>query len=163
MKYLELVGLGAEPRVRGVGEDRVEHHEALDESSEWGQLAVPVVGVVNRLVERLVVQVVQAAAMERPGCDGPGVAADHEPVEEVVRLLAVGDAGEGAVLPLQKDAAVDEDQGEKPRLARAEPEQLDAVDPLLVGAVTQAVPAGVGHTKSAARSGSRALPPRRLL
>ena len=50
---MELVGLGAEPRVRGVGEDRVEHHKAFDESSEGGQLAVPVVGVINCLVERL--------------------------------------------------------------------------------------------------------------
>ena len=136
MKYLELVGLGAEPRVLRVGEDRVEHHEAFDESSERGRLAVPVVGIVNRLVERLVVQVEHAAAVERPGRDGPGVATGHEPMEKVVRLLAVGDPRKASVLPFQKDAAVDEDQGEKPRLTRAEPEQLDAVDPLLVGAVT---------------------------
>ena len=81
------------------------------------------------------VQVEQTAAVEGPGRDRPSIAAGDEPVQKVVRLLAVGDAGKAAVLAFQKHAGVHEHEGEKPRLTLAEPEEPDAVDTPLVRAV----------------------------
>jgi len=77
---------------------------------------VTVVRLSNGGVERLVVEVKQAATMQRSGRDRPCVSALDEASKEVMRLLAVCDPGEGAVLPLNEDAAVDQHLDQEARL-----------------------------------------------
>ena len=60
--------------------------------------------------------------VEAPAVEGAGVGSRcmptvHELLEEVVRLLAIGNTGELAVLPLDADAAVEHHRREEPCLA----------------------------------------------
>jgi len=55
-----------------------------------------------------------------------GESALDEPVDEVVRLLSVRDAGEAAVLPLEEHAGVHHDGRQEPGLALGEPDGLEA-------------------------------------
>ena len=64
--------------------------------------------------------VVEATAMERAGGDRGGASIGDQRGQEVVRLLAVGQSGEGAVLPLEEHPGEDQDVGQEPRLAFGE-------------------------------------------
>src|SRR6185436_18293019 len=57
--------------------------------------------------------------------DGNGKLLVDQLAQEVSCLLAMDDAGEGAVLTLEKDARVQHDRHQKPRLPLAEAESLD--------------------------------------
>jgi hypothetical protein len=67
----------------------------------------------------------EPAAVERAGLDRPRISTFDEPPKEVVRLLPMSDAGEGAVLAFDEDAAVDQDLDQKARLALGEAEGTD--------------------------------------
>src|SRR5262249_58956775 len=95
---------GAKPRVVPVGQDAVQNHQALNHSPQRDCLAVPVVRLANRLVEWLVVDVEQAALMPSSGRYRRGEPACDELADEVVRLLPLRDAGEGAVLAFEEHA-----------------------------------------------------------
>ena len=92
---------------------------------------MPVVGLLDGGVERLMVQVKQPAAVPGAGRDRPRVAALDQPMQEIGRLLAVGDAGEAAVLALDENAAVDQNLDKEPRLAWCEAEGADRRGALL--------------------------------
>src|SRR5207244_10412813 len=72
-----------------------------------------VVGLANCVVERLVVNVVQPAAPDRPWLDGSRESPSHEPGHELPTVLAAHGIGELAVLPLQKTSRVDHDGHEE--------------------------------------------------
>ena len=77
---------------------------------------MPVVGLLDRGIQRLVVQVKEPAAVRSAGCDRPRVSTLDQAPQEVRRLLAVSDAGEAAILALDEYAAVDQYLDQKPRL-----------------------------------------------
>src|SRR5712691_11161418 len=56
----ELVLLGPEPGVVCVRQDGIQNHQPFDHSAERGRLAMPVVGLANGLVERLVLNMKEA-------------------------------------------------------------------------------------------------------
>ena len=67
----------------------------------------------------------QPAAVQCADLDRTRVSALDEPPQEVMRLLAVGDAGERAVLALDEDAAVDQHFDQEARLALREAKGTD--------------------------------------
>ena len=88
-----------------------------------------IIRLADGLVERLVLDVIEPAAVERARRDRRGVPVSDELGEKVVRLLAVRETGERAVLPFEKHAGEDEHVDEKPRLADREAQihqRLDA-------------------------------------
>ena len=74
---------------------------------------IAVVRLANRLVERLVVDVVQATTSDGPWFDGSCESAGHQPGHELPAVLAARRAGELAVLALQKTSGVDHDGHEE--------------------------------------------------
>lgn len=98
------VSFGGEPRVVPVGQDSVQNHQALNHSAPRDRLAVPVVGLAERLVHWLVVDVEQASLVEASGRDRGGQPAGDELGHEVVALLTMRDARERAVLALEEHA-----------------------------------------------------------
>ena len=99
---IALVTFCGQPGAVPVGQDSIQNHQALDHSAQGDRLAVPVIGLANRLVHRLVVDVEQAPLMESSGRDRGGEPAGGELGHEVVALLAVRDAREGAVLAFEE-------------------------------------------------------------
>ena len=89
---------------------------------------VPVVGLANRFVERLVVDVVQPSSPDRSRLDGSGESAGYETGHELTTVLAAHGAGERAVLPLQKAAGVDHHGHEELTLPLREAEVAQGVD-----------------------------------
>ena len=75
--------------------------------------AIAVVRLPNRLVERLVVDVVQAPTSDGPWLDGSRESAGHQSGHELPAVLAAHRTGELAVLPLQKASGVDHDGHEE--------------------------------------------------
>ena len=92
--------------------------------------------------------------------NGRGVAGRDQLREEVVRLLAVREAGERAVLTLEEHAREDQHIRQEARLTLAEPELPDRLDALRRDAVAEAVGNRLDHRKSSARRGSTLRPPR---
>jgi hypothetical protein len=114
----QLVALGSEPQIPAVGQYGVEEHQPLDHATERRHASVPIVGFTDGFVERLVVHVNDASAVERARCDHCRAAALDQLTNKVVCLLSVRHACEGAVLPIQKHAAVDHHVNENRASAR---------------------------------------------
>ena len=90
---------------------------------------MPIIRLANRLVERLVLDVIEPAAVQRARGNRRGVPVSDELGQKVVRLLAVGVTGERPVLSFEKHAGEDEHVHRKPCLADRKPqihERLDA-------------------------------------
>ena len=160
-EVLHLVPFSAEPCVVPVGEDGVQDHQTLHESTQRGGFAIPVVGLPDRLVQGLVPHVKQAASVQRAREDRRGVAAADELGHEVPRVLAMGDAGERPVLSLDKDAGVDQDRHQEARLTPGEAERGESLDALGPDAVTPFAGEPEIHRKSFATRGSKGWPPPR--
>ena len=88
---------------------------------------MPVVRLADGLVEWLVLDVKEATPMQGSRGDHCCVSASDELAKKVVRLLAVLDAGEGTVLPLEEDAGMHQDVDQKPRLPLGKPKLRDRV------------------------------------
>jgi len=114
--------------VTSIGEHGVENHHPLNHAAQRRGPPIAIVRLPNRLVERLVLEVDEPSSVQRAGGDHCHVPAVDELPQKVMRLLAVGDAGERAVLPLQKDPCIDHDMHEEPRLALREAEASDGLD-----------------------------------
>src|SRR5438552_6522356 len=112
-----LVGLRAQPDTRTVVEHGVQQHQAFRVPAWRGPLAIPVVPLPDRRVQRLVVHVEHPAAMDGADVDRRRESLSDELPDEVVRLLSMRDAGKGAVLALDEHARVDHHRHEKARLA----------------------------------------------
>src|SRR2546426_6946695 len=97
---------------------------------------MPVVGLANGLVERLVLNVKEASPMECAGRDDGGVPAPDKLREKVVGLLAVDDAGKGAVLPLEEHPGMHQHADEKARLTLGKPEGRNGGDACRASAIT---------------------------
>ena len=123
---------------------------------------MPVVDLANGRVERLVVDVEEAAPVQRPDRNRLRHPTCRESLEEVVGLLAVDDARERAVLSLHEDAAVQHHRDQEAGLALREPERGDRLRAVDREAVD--IPAlrrkWQRHTNSSARPPNR--PPPRL-
>ncbi len=129
VEVAELVALGAEPVVLGVGQDRIQQHEPTNQPTHRCRLPMSVVGLPNRRVERLVLDVIHPPAPHRARRDRRGVALCDQAFDEVVALLAVGDVRELAVLPFEEHAGEQQDVGQEPGLSLGEAEGLDRLDP----------------------------------
>jgi hypothetical protein len=105
----ELVLLGGEPCPPRVGQDGIEDHEPLDRARQRRRLAMPIVGLANRGVERFVVDVKDVGAVMPTGLGGD-VAAVQQQAEEVRDLPAMGHRREGTVLSEHADAGVQHDR-----------------------------------------------------
>ena len=108
------------------------------------------------------VHVEEAPAVQRTHRNRFGHPAGGEARQEVVGLLAVDDAREGAVLPLEEDAAVEHHRDQEAGLTLREPEGghgLGALDRERVD-VPRARRRREGHTNSSAKPPSRPPPPR---
>src|SRR3954449_10549111 len=114
---------------------------------------MPVVRLTDSLVERLVLDVGESPRVEGSWRDHRRVSASYELAEKVVRLLAVLDAGEGTVLPLEEDAGMHQDVDQKPRLPLGKPKLRDRFDPLVADAVAEVSRVQGGHKKSSATRG----------
>jgi hypothetical protein len=124
---------------------------------------MPIIRLTDGLVERLVLDVVQPAAVQRARGDRRSVAGRDELGEEVMCLLAVRDAGEQPVLPFDEHAGEDEHMHQKPRLTLGKPEPHEGADPRGTDAVAEARRDGLHHMKSSATRGSNPRPPLRPL
>jgi hypothetical protein len=102
-----LVELRAQPRACAVRQHGVEDHQPLDHAAQRHRLSMSVVGLLDRGVQRLVMEVKQPAAVRRAGRDRTRVSALDEAPQEVGCFLSMGDAGEAAILALDEYAAVD--------------------------------------------------------
>lgn len=69
VEVAELVALGAEPVVLLVGQDGIQQHEPTNQPTHRRRLPVPVVGLPDRRVERLVLDVIHPSAPQ-PGVTG---------------------------------------------------------------------------------------------
>jgi hypothetical protein len=101
-----LVVLGCQPHNQAIVQHGVEQHQPLHQPAERCPSAIPVVGLIDGVVQPLVVQVVEPPAMERARPNLAGKASADQSANEVVRLLPMGDAGKRAVLPLDEHAPV---------------------------------------------------------
>ena len=88
---------------------------------------MPVIGLTDGRAERLVVDMEQGATVQRTDRNRFGHPSCRQPREEVMRLLTVDDAREGAVLPLHEDAAMEHHCDQEARLALREPERGDSL------------------------------------
>lgn len=156
-----LVELGPQPGERPVRQDGVQHHQSFDHSSQRHRLAVAVVGLANGGVERFVVHVEYPPAMESANHGRAGVATLDQARQEVVRVLPMGNAGEGALLAFDEDAAVDQDLDQEPRLSLREAERADGFRAFCGQAIDVPVLSRgrqFGHRNSSAARGSNAGP-----
>ena len=117
-----LVVSRTQPRAAPIAEHGVEDHHALDHAPDVTQAAVPVVGLADRFVERLVVDVVQPSASYPSWFDDTDEATRHQTRHERAAVLAAYRPGERAVLPFEEEARVDHDGHQKPPLTLGEPE-----------------------------------------
>jgi hypothetical protein len=99
--------------------------------------------------------------MQRAGRDRGGIAAADELGEKVVRVLAVSDVGERAVLPFDEDAPVHQHVHQEAGLTLGEAERHDGLDACRSDAVAQFLGGPEIHTKSSATRGSNGRPPLR--
>src|SRR5262245_44641884 len=107
------------------------------------------IGLADGSIQRLVVDVVDVSAVVTTGVRRRKSPADQLR-EKLARLLAVDDAGEGAVLPEQTRPGVLHHEYEKARLALRESESDDSCDIVL----------RLHQNTSSARCGPNGRPPR---
>jgi hypothetical protein len=117
-----LVFRRAQPPASAIAEHGVENHDPLDHSADRVLAAIAVIWKPNRLVERLVVHVVQAPSPDGSRLNGSGESARDQAGHELAAVLAANGACVRAVLPLQETAGVDHDGGEELALALGEAE-----------------------------------------
>ena len=67
----------------------------------------------DRLVERLVMNVIEAPSPDRPRFDGSSESLTHQAGDEFAAVLATRCAGERAVLPFQEAPGVDHHRHEE--------------------------------------------------
>ena len=108
-----LVAFGTQPPAAPIAEHGIENHHPLDHAADRAKTTIAVVRLANRFVERLVVDVVQAATSDGAWLDGSRESAGHQSGHELTTVLAAHRAGELAVLPLQKTSGVDHDGHEE--------------------------------------------------
>ena len=125
-----LIDRRTEPQELAIVQHGIQEHHALDHAPRCRGLPESVVRFADSRPERLVVDVKHPSAMELPGHDRRGEPPLDQPREEVRALLAVDDAGEGAVLALHEDARVQQDVEQEPRLALGEAERCDRLQAL---------------------------------
>jgi hypothetical protein len=101
--------------------------------------------------------------MQRAGRDDRGVPVGDELREKVMRLLAVYQTGERAVLAFDEHAGEDQDVGEKPGLPLGESKPHEPADPRGTHALSEANRDRVHHRKRSATCGSNPRPPLRPL
>jgi hypothetical protein len=99
--------------------------------------------------------------MQRAGRDRDGIAAADELGEKVLRVLAVSDVGERAVLPFDEDARVHQHVNQEAGLALGEAERHDRVNAFRPDAVPQFLWSPEIHIKSSATRGLDGRPPLR--
>src|SRR2546422_2253590 len=89
-----------------------------------------VVGIPDGLIERLVVDVVQArVVVSEPSSRRTAIR--DKPPKEVLRRVSVCDSREGAVLAAQADAGMEHNGHEESGLTRREPVVSDRLDALI--------------------------------
>src|SRR4051812_46566745 len=122
---------------------------------------MPIIRLADGRVERLVMDVKQAAPMQRTHRNRLGHPTGRESLEEVVRLLAVDDPGEGAVLPLDEDATVEHHRDQEARLSLGEAERGHRLGPVEGEGVDVPLARGnwQAHTNSSASPPNRRPPP----
>src|SRR5438105_1421093 len=108
-----------------------------------------VVGISDGLIQRLVMNVVQAG-IALAEASGGRASLLNEPIKKLVHRLAAGDAPECAVLAAEADARIEHHRHEEPGLARSESVVCDSPDTL--------VPRHHSRNSSAI-SGSKGVPP----
>jgi hypothetical protein len=97
-----LVALGGEPGHVTARENCVEQHEPFDCTGDRHGPPKTIVRLVNRLVQRMVLQMEDSGAgMGARVCGG--VSIQDEAVEEIAGLTAVRDPGKGAVVTVHTD------------------------------------------------------------
>src|SRR5436309_768550 len=120
-----------------------------------------VIWLADGLVERLVLDVIQPAAVKSTRGERRGVAGRDELRQKVVRLLPVCQASERPVLPFEEHPGEDQHMDQKPCLALGEPPSHEGADSRRTDAVTEANRDGLHHRNSSATRGSNARPPLR--
>jgi hypothetical protein len=113
-----LIAFGTQSPAASIAQHGIENHHPFDHAADRAKTTVPVVRLANRLVERLVVDVVQASTSDRPWFDGSRESAGHQPCHELPAVLPARRAGELAVLALEKTPGVDHDGHKETTLAR---------------------------------------------
>ena len=93
-KKRALIAFGTQPPAASIAQHSIENHHPFDHAADRAKTTVPVVRLANRLVERLVVDVVQAPTSDRPWLDGSRESAGHQPGHELPAVLAAHRAGE---------------------------------------------------------------------
>lgn len=147
----ELVALGAKPVVLLVGQDGIQQHEPTNQPTQRRRLPMPVVGLPDRRVERLVLDVIHPPPPHRARRDRRGIAQRDQALDEVVALLSVGDVRELAVLPFQKNSREEQDVGQEPCLSLGETEGMDGLDPRRLEAYPEGRVRDTHHSMSSAR------------
>jgi hypothetical protein len=112
-----LVAFGTQPPTTSIAQDRIKNHHSFDHSADGAKATVAIVRLPDRLVERLMVDVVQAPSSDGPGLDGSDESAGDQPGHEFSAVLTAHRTGELAILPLQKTSGVDHDGDEELALA----------------------------------------------
>ncbi len=128
-----LIPFGAEPRERRVSEHPVENHQTLNSARNWDRLTVTVVSFTNRGIERLVLDMEDPGPLLTPERRGRGESLGQQLLDEVVHLLAMSDAREGAVLAADKYTRVQHHRDQEAGLAIGEAERQQRIDTVGVG------------------------------
>jgi hypothetical protein len=125
------------------------------------QATIAVVRKPDRLVERLVVNVVQPTSSDRARLNGSCESAGNQAGNELAAVLASSGTRERAVLAFQEAAGVDHDGGEKLALALGETETGERVHTAFAHAVEDWISrVFVHHRKSSIMRGcGRERPP----
>ena len=88
-KVGDLLSFGREPLKIALPEDSVEHHQPFDCATQRKRPAMPIVGLANRRVQRLVMKVVKPGRVV-PAATRRRVPASHDLSKEVLHLLYRG-------------------------------------------------------------------------
>jgi hypothetical protein len=136
---LPLVIGRAQPPATPVGQNGIENHHALDHPPDNAQPPVSVVGLADRFVQRLVVNVVQPPSPNRSRLDDTDESSARETRHELAAILAAHCAGEGAVLPLQEAAGVDHHGHQELALPLRETKRAEDIDARSGDAVVEVV------------------------
>jgi hypothetical protein len=89
-------------------------------------LSIAVVGLSEQAIQALVMEVIEPPLIQVTRGLHTSESAVNEAADEVVRLLAVCDAGKAAVLPFEEHTGVHHDGRQETGLALGEPEGLEA-------------------------------------
>jgi hypothetical protein len=75
-----------QPPAAAIGQKDIEDHHPLDHSADDAETPVSIVGLADRLVERLVVDVLQPPSSRRSRLDDPDESADCETGHEIAAV-----------------------------------------------------------------------------